>query len=66
MIYYEKFMLIMLKLSEIITYTCTVYKSRQAFDNKWLEYYFSKIITYSFTNLESAHSPDKTDNAMDL
>lgn len=59
----------MLKLSEIITYTCTdstVYKSRQAFDNKRLEYYFSKIITYSFTNLESAHSPDKTDNAMDL
>lgn len=34
----------MLKLSEIITYTCTVYKSRQAFENKPLEYYFSKII----------------------
>lgn len=56
----------MLKLSEIITYTCTVYKSRQAFENKPLEYYFSKMNTYSFTNLESAHSPDKTDNAMDL
>lgn len=33
---------------------------------KPLKYDFSKIKKYFFTNLESAHSPDKTDNAIDL
>lgn len=31
-----------------------------------MKYDFSKIKKYFFTNLESAHSPDKTDNAIDL
>lgn len=74
MIYHEKkktCMQIILKLSKCIFKQIRyihvhVYKSRQAFENKPLEYYFSKINIYSFTNLEFAHSPDKTDNAMDL
>lgn len=47
-------------------YMYSVYNSRQVFEIKPLKYDFSKIKKYVFTNLESAHSPDKTDNAIDL